>query len=170
MPSASPAPLADSYLRFLPRPLLEPRRPHLAILAGWAMAFFPSLLLSGLVALLPSQVARPEFEIDGTFALVMLVLFAPIAETLIMAAALLVLLRLFRPSVAVALSAAGWAVAHSLLAPAWGLVIWWPFLVFSTLFVTWRRHSLAAALAVPALVHALHNLGPALLLAFAVRA
>jgi hypothetical protein len=42
-------------------------------------------------------------------------------------------------------------------------VIWWPFLIFSILYVTWRQRSLAAALAVPAMVHGLQNLLPALL-------
>jgi hypothetical protein len=62
-------------------------------------------------------------------------------------------------------SSAGWGIAHSLAAPIWGLVIWWPFLVFSTLFVVWRSRSLVAAFAVPAAVHALQNLGPAIVVA-----
>jgi hypothetical protein len=44
-------------------------------------------------------------------------------------------------------------------------VIWWPFLVFSTLFVTWRDRSLWLAFALPMCVHALQNLPPALLIA-----
>jgi len=46
-------------------------------------------------------------------------------------------------------------------------VIWWPFLVFSTVFLTWRSRSLTAALALAAASHALHNLLPALLLVLA---
>jgi hypothetical protein len=80
-----------------------------------------------------------------------------------MAGVLAVLLRFLSPTAAVVASSAGWAVAHSLAAPAWGLVIWWPFLIFSILYVTWRQRSLAAALAVPAMVHGLQNLLPALL-------
>ena len=93
-----------------------------------------------------------------------IVIISPLIETLIMAAILSLLLRLVPPLVAIVLSAAGWAVVHSLQASAWGLVIWWPFLIFSTLYVVWRQRSLKLALAIPATVHALNNLGPALLM------
>ena len=157
--------LTDSRLSFLPRPLLEPRRPALAIATGWATAFLPSILLAVLVSQLLPAAEQPQFNVDGATAIVMLVLFAPILETLIMGGVLVLLLRLAGPFWAVLISSAGWGVAHSLAAPAWGLVIWWPFLIFSTLFVTWRRRSRIAALAIAASVHALHNLPSALLLA-----
>ena len=64
----------------------------------------------------------------------------------------------------VVLSAIGWAIAHSLKAPTWGLVIWWPFLIFSTLYVTWRGQGRVLAIGIVFAVHALNNLGPALLL------
>ncbi|MEO7637132.1 MAG: CPBP family glutamic-type intramembrane protease [Sphingomicrobium sp.] len=152
-------------LPFVPAPLLEPRRPALAILIGWATAFIPSLLLGALLQGVMPDAARPEFDVGGLAAIGALVLFAPIVETLIMGAVLLILLRLVSPTAAVVISALGWGIAHSSFAAAWGLVIWWPFLVFSTLFVVWRQRSLAAAFAVPAAVHALQNLGPALLIA-----
>ena len=95
----------------------------------------------------------------------MLVLFAPITETLIMAAALSVLIRLFSPSVAVLLSALGWGVAHSLQAAVWGIVIWWPFLIFSILYLVWRERSLIAALGVASATHAFQNFLPALKIA-----
>lgn len=155
---------AAGPLRYLPKPLLEPRRPLIAIATGWATAFIPSILLAWLVTTLMPPGSQPSFEVDGTLAVLMLVVFAPVLETLIMAGVLTVLLRFTAPATAVLLSAAGWGLAHSLMAPAWGLVIWWPFLIFSTLFVTWRQRSLLAALAMPAAVHALHNLAPALLL------
>ena len=157
--------LASSYLSFLPRPRLEPRRPVLAIATGWATAFFPSILLAGLVSYLLPTVQQPEFNVDGTVAVLMIVGFAPIVETLIMGGVLVLLLRLTRnPALSVLISSAGWGIAHSLSAPAWGLVIWWPFLIFSTLFVTWRKRSRAGALAIVMIVHALHNLPSALLL------
>jgi len=163
--AAPPAKLRDSALSWLPSPLLEPRNPLLAIVTGWACAFFPSLLLSWLTAELIPNVARPEFNVSGGMALFLLVLFAPILETLIMAGALVVLLSFVRPPVAILASAAGWGIAHSLAAPAWGLVIWWPFLIFSTLFVVWRQRGFFAGVGVAATTHALQNLAPALLLA-----
>ena len=163
--AVQPSPLTPRLLAFLPKPLLEPRRPVVAILTGWVTAFVPSIILAALVGLLLPKVAQPQFNVDGPTAVVLIVVFAPVMETLIMGSVLLVLLRLFSPAVAVLISALGWGVAHSLAAPAWGLVIWWPFLIFSTLFVSWRERSLAAAFVIPAIVHGLHNLPSALLLA-----
>ena len=86
-------------------------------------------------------------------------------ETLIMGGVLLLLLKFMRPTYAVIASAIGWGMAHSFQAPIWGLIIWWPFLIFSTVFVTWRRRSLWLAFALPMVIHGLQNLGPALLVA-----
>jgi membrane protease YdiL (CAAX protease family) len=77
---------------------------------------------------------------------------------------LLILERIAGFLPAVLLSSVGWGIAHSLQSPPWGLVIWWPFLIFSITFLTWRRRSLGVAFALPMLVHALQNLGPALLM------
>ena len=153
-------------LRFLPAAVREPRRPLLAILVGWALAFFPSLALSALTQLLLPSVERPDFEItEGT--ILLFVLFAPFVETLIMAAFLELMLRVrIPPAVAIVLSAIGWGLAHSYMAPAWGLVIWWPFLIFSTLYVTWSKRSIAGAVLLVTAVHGLQNLLPALLLAY----
>lgn len=156
--------LYNSLLSFLPRALLVPQRPAQAILTGWAMAFLPSVALGIAVSQLLPAVDQPKFNVDGAFAVAMLVIAAPLVETLIMGAVLVVLQRLVPPTAAVLISSAGWGIAHSMVAPAWGLVIWWPFLIFSTLFVTWSRRSLLAAFAMAAAVHGLHNLPSALLL------
>ena len=148
----------------LPSALAEPRKPLRAIVAGWLFAFPPSIALAILADWLLPTVARPTFVVTGIETVLVLVLFAPLVETFIMAAALELLLRFVPPALAIALSAIGWGVAHSLAAPVWGLVIWWPFLIFSTLYVTWRNRSVLAALAIVTTVHALQNLGPALLL------
>lgn len=101
----------------------------------------------------------------GLTAVLLLVLFSPIFETLIMGGVLLVLLRFLTPTWAVVASAIAWGGLHSLAAPVWGLIIWWPFLVFSTLFVAWRGRSLTLAFVMPMTVHMLQNLPPALLVA-----
>jgi len=154
--------LAAPPLSFLPSAIREPRRPLRAALVGWATAFLPAVLLGALLAAVAPEAQTPEFGLRGTFALVMLVVVAPVLETLAMGAVLLLLVRLFGELAAILLSAIGWAVLHSLQVPIWGLVIWWPFLIFSTVFVSWRRRSLAAAFAMAALVHGLNNLLPAI--------
>jgi hypothetical protein len=162
---AEPARLSPA-LSFLPKQIREPGRAWQAILVGWLTTTIPSLLLAYLVSLLFPALDQPEFAMPPVVALVAIVLISPLLETLIMAAILSLLLRFVPAMVAILLSAAGWAVVHSLQASAWGLVIWWPFLIFSTLFVTWRPRSLPLAFAIPMCVHALQNLLPALLVAY----
>jgi membrane protease YdiL (CAAX protease family) len=150
----------------LPSALAEPRRPLRAILVAWLLCLAGSLLLSAASQALVPDMATPNFpKVPPGVLVFMLVVFAPVVETLIMAAVLELMLRLrIPPAAAVALSALGWGVAHSLQAPMWGFVIWWPFLIFSTLYVTWSRRSAWTGVGMAATVHALQNLGPALLL------
>jgi hypothetical protein len=142
-----------------------PRSALAAILVGWPLALLPSLALSVVVNALLPQVAGPSFNAKGPAVFALLVVFSPVLETLIMAGVLSVLLRLVSPTTAILASSVGWGIAHSLAAPSWGRVIWWPFLVFSTLFTVWRDRSLWLALAIPAAVHMLQNVGPAILVA-----
>jgi membrane protease YdiL (CAAX protease family) len=151
----------------IPSALAEPRQPLRAIFVAWLLCVAGGLALSAASHLIVPDLATPQFpKVGPGLLLFMLVVFAPLVETLIMAAVLELMLRLKVPSAAaIALSALGWGVAHSLQAPAWGLVIWWPFLIFSTLYVTWSRRSAWAGVGMAFAVHALQNLGPALLLA-----
>ncbi|MCL6740342.1 hypothetical protein LZ518_04250 [Sphingomonas sp. RB56-2] len=158
--------LDDSFLKFLPAPLREPRRAWLAILIGAAMTIAGSLALAVASKAIAPNLPTPAFPIKGPLALFLLVVFAPVLETLIMAGFLTLFLRFLPPASAILLSAAGWGIAHSLEALGWGLVIWWPFLIFSTLFVVWRQRGFWAGVGVAAATHALQNLGPGLKVAF----
>ena len=150
-------------LNFLPKQIREPQKPVFALAVAWLLTFPISIALAKVVSLAFPGAQNPEFPVSGLMAIFMLVVFAPVLETLIMGAVILLLLRFLSAPVAVLVSSAGWGIAHSLGAPTWGLVIWWPFLIFSTLFVTWRQRSLALAFAMPMLAHALHNLPSAIL-------
>ena len=153
-------------LRLLPTAVREPRRAWLAILVGVVLTLTGSLLLSWLANQFTPELAKPEFPVSGALAIALLVGFAPIGETLIMAAVLAVLSRFLAPTAAVLASALMWGALHSMQAAAWGLVIWWPFVIFSMLYLVWRQRGLLIGLAVPAATHALQNLGPALLVAY----
>lgn len=155
----------DNLLRFLPSPLREPRRAWLAVAIGWLLSILGSLALAGLAKLLAPELPTPAFPMKGPIALFLLVVFSPLLETLIMAGFLSLFLRFLPPAGAILLSAAGWGVAHSLEALGWGLVIWWPFLIFSTLFVVWRQRGFWVGVGVAAATHALQNLGPGLAVA-----
>ena len=158
--------LDDGPLRYLPWPLREARRAWLAILTGFGMSIVGSLILAAASHVVAPDIAAPEFPLKGPIAFFMLVGFAPLVETLIMAVFLTLFLRFMRPAYAIVLSSLGWGIAHSLEALGWGLVIWWPFLIFSTLFVVWRQKGFWAGVAVAATTHALQNTVPAWLVAF----
>ena len=158
--------LDDSFLKYLPAPLREPRRAWLAILVGAALTLAGSIALAVVSKAIAPELPTPAFPMKGPLALFLLVAFAPLLETLIMAGFLSLFLRFLPPAGAILLSAAGWGLAHSLEALGWGLVIWWPFLIFSTLFVVWRQRGFWAGVGVAAAAHALQNLGPGLKVAF----
>lgn len=173
MATAQPAPaeasgrlLDDSFLKFLPAPLREPKRAWASIGTGWLLSILGSLALAALSRGIAPDLPTPEFPMKGMLAIFLLVVFAPVLETLIMAGFLSLLLRFLPPAAAILVSAAGWGIAHSLQAVGWGLVIWWPFLIFSTLYVVWRQRGFWAGIGVAATTHAFQNLGPALVVAF----
>ena len=153
-------------LRFLPRRLFDPHRPITYLLLAWPLVSLPSLLLSALAMNLAGPEAGPAFDADGVPLFIVLVLFAPMLETLIMGAVLVVLQRVVGTGPAVLLSALGWGLAHSLAAPAWGLVVWWPFLIFSAAFMAWQQRGFWRAWALVSTLHALQNLIPSALVAF----
>ena len=153
-------------LRFLPAAVREPRRAWLAIPVGAALSLAGSLALSAVTTIFAPALATPDFPMRGMTIFLMLFLFAPLVETLIMAVVLSVLGRFMSPSAAVLASAGLWGIAHSLQAAAWGLVVWWPFVIFSTLYMVWRERSVWAALGVATATHALQNLLPAAKVAF----
>ena len=158
--------LDDSFLRFLPTVLREPRRAWLAIPVGWALSITGSLLLAAVFATLTPQLEGPQFPMKGWPALFALVVFAPFAETLIMAGLIWLFERFLQTANAILASAIAWGAFHSLQALGWGLVIWWPFLIFSTLYVVWRAKGFWTAVGIVTATHALQNLGPGLLVAF----
>ena len=127
------------------------------------MASVPALLLAAAASVAVPNSEQPQFHIGGLAdAIFKLVLFAPILESLIMGAVLAILLRFLPPALAIIASAIGWAGLHALAVPAWGFVIWWPFLIFSTVYTVWRTRGFLAGVGMAASVHALNNLIPAL--------
>ena len=157
-------PFAVGLLRFLPEPIRQPRSAWRSIVFGWATAFVGSIILSALAAWGAPDLGRPDFPVGGAMLVFLLVIFSPFLETLIMAGAIELLRRFLAPTAVVIVSAVLWGIAHSSAALAWGLVIWWPFLIFSTLYVAWRPRGKMRAIGVVATTHALQNLPVALIL------
>ena len=157
----------DNFLKFLPAPLREPRRAWLAIPLAWLLSFFGSIALAALVHwIAPNarsiEIPRlPAWLIIGAFAVV-----SPLVETILMGLGLKLLQRWMNPPAAILVSAIVWGILHSLQIPIWGLAIWWPFLIFSTLFVVWQQRGFWTAVGVAAATHCLQNLYPSLAMAY----
>lgn len=160
-----PTPPGGHEFPWLPPHLQRADNGGKAVLGGWLMAFAGSVLIGYLLSWVAPDGQKPEFGETGLLALFLLVVFAPAVETLIMGGVIEVLRRLMRPRWAALVSALGWGAAHSWAAAIWGLVIWWPFLIFSSLYLVWRERGWGAAMLVAGLTHALHNLIPALMIA-----
>ena len=165
----APEPARPLHLRLLPAFIGNTEQPKLGyVLKGWLLTLFPSLALAAVMSIVFTTFAGeskgPEFGEPGPALVFLMVLFAPAVETLIMVPPLLILNRLLGATPAVVLSATGWGVAHSLQAPIWGFVIWWPFFVFSTVILAWRSKSLVAGMLIVMAIHGLQNAVPALLL------
>lgn len=123
-------------------------------------------MLAFIIDKIAPTLGKPDFEgLRGLKAILLLVVLSPLIETLIMGGVLVLLQRFLSPATSIITSAVLWGLLHSLGAPSWGFAIWWPFLIFSTLFVIWRQRGFWAGIGVASTTHALQNLIPALAVA-----
>jgi membrane protease YdiL (CAAX protease family) len=158
MEHREPRPVRQGPLRLLPQFLFDTRQPTaLYVLKAWLLVFLPSASLAVAVSLTAAHPPSPDFGGTGPVVFAMLVLFAPVVETFLMVPAVLLLDRFFGPAVAAIGSAVLWGALHSAAEPLWGLIVWWPFLIFSTILLVWKERGLAAAMLVVIAVHAMQN-------------
>jgi membrane protease YdiL (CAAX protease family) len=147
-----------SYLGFLPNFLFDTGSAKYGyILRLWLLALLPSFMIAGLVSLLLPEANGPNLVTEGSVPLLLIVVVAPLLETLIMGVIVVGLRRFLGFGPTVIISALLWAIAHSLSAPIWGLVVWWPFLVFSAAFLVWRRAGWGLAVGIVTAAHAMQN-------------
>ena len=165
-----PAPLLDdSFLKFLPAPLREPRRAWLVLPLCFVLTFFGAAAIAYLLNAVLPKMDPPDFSAfvgKGYLTVFAVAVATPLVETLILAGTCSILLRFVSPGRAIFISAFGWAIAHSYQAPIWGLVIFWPFIIFSTLYVVWKQRSLGLGILMPFAAHFLHNLLPSISIGF----
>lgn len=89
------------------------------------------------------------------------VVWAPLKETLIMWPILLMLNWLLqKPLLAALVSAALWAMYHSVHHPWHGFVVFWGFFVMSVCFLEWHKKSTSKAILVTTSIHMLNNAVP----------
>ncbi len=139
--------------------------PRYALRAG-LISFLPSIVIVVILASsgIMTEETGPTFEGNPLFVLLMVVLIGPPMETFLMVPILWALSFVSKRDVPLAaMSACIWAVFHSLLAPAWGLGVIWPFFVFSCSYINWRRRSFWRAILVTSCIHSLQNLVPGII-------
>lgn len=133
----------------------------------WALTFFPALAVGVVVHLACETRPSPMPDIPAIFEFALCAIAAPLIETLMMIPIFWLLKRFTRDFSVLALSsAATWATLHSLDWAPWGLIVFWPFVVFSINYLVWERTSKLQAYARTALLHGLHNFIPACMVAF----
>ncbi|GMV91316.1 MAG: hypothetical protein AMXMBFR82_10940 [Candidatus Hydrogenedentota bacterium] len=152
-----------------------PMRKYIVCMA--LISLIPSILISAMVAALGlgNQNSPPGFEASGATAtqawmfFLLVVLVGPFLETLLLSFGIWLIswFTHVRAMIAV-VSALLWACLHSLMLPTWGLVVFWPFVVFSCAYLTWRQKSWIKAIWVAFCIHALQNLLPGIALAMHV--
>jgi len=151
----------------------------LSLLFDDQISMWKYILRTGLISLVPSLIivmilgltgiiteeTSPEFEGSAIGLFIWLVIIGPPLETLLMGGGLWILSFITKRPVRLAIiSAFVWAGLHSLMAPAWGLGVIWPFFVFSCSYLSWRRCSWWRAILVTSCVHAFQNTLPAIAL------
>jgi len=158
----------DRLLGFLPVLLKEPRRAWLVIPIAWALSFAGSIALAALVQWLAPNAQSVEIPkgLPPWLIIFGFAIFSPVLESILMGVGLKVLMRWLAPGPAIFVSAIVWGILHSIQVPVWGLAIWWPFLIFSTLFVVWQQRGFWTGVAVAAATHFLQNIGPSLAIAY----
>jgi len=135
------------------------------VLRTGLISLVPSLIIAMILGLtgVVTEEMGPEFKGPAIGLLIGLVIISPLLETLLMGGGLWILSFITKRPVRLAvISAFIWAVVHSLIAPAWGLVVIWPFFVFSCSYLGWRRHSWWRAILITSCVHAFQNILPAI--------
>lgn len=120
------------------------------------IAAAPAIAALGLVAWMAGVVPQRPQSISSHF--IDVLVFAPWIETAFMAPVFWLLRRArCSPEALAVLSAAAWSLIHSLKNPLSGPVVFWPFWIFSRVFLKQSTHGLTRAFGVTGVVHTLAN-------------
>lgn len=136
------------------------------IVKAWLIAFLPTIVVGTIVTQFfePKENLLGQESMSAPLVFASVVVFSPIVETLLMMVLFWILKKMTKkPSRLIVSSTIIWACLHSLAWAPWGLVVFWPFIVFSTSYVYWRRKSILKAFAITTSVHAMQNLIPGII-------
>jgi hypothetical protein len=143
----------------------------------WPRTLVPSIALAVAVHAaftvlgLSTDKAGPELSDFGGVtraqAFAVVVLFAPMIETMLLSAGIrLISFVTTRPIVIATVSAVAWGCLHFVEFRIQGIVVIWPFFIFSSAYLAWRPVGWRQAYVVAMTLHMLQNLVPGLLLLF----
>lgn len=136
------------------------------ILRTGLISLIPSLIISFILGFLGvmNEETSPDIRGSALVLFVGMVIIGPLIETLLMGPVLKLFSFVTKNKVRLAImSACLWAILHSLLAPAWGLGVIWPFFVFSCSYLNWRRCAWWRAVLITSGVHAFQNFLPTII-------
>jgi len=137
------------------------------VLRTGLISLVPSLIIAMILAFtgVITEEMGPEFNGPAIGLLIGMVVISPLLETLLLAGGLWIFSFITKRPVRLAvISAFVWAGVHSLVVPAWGLGVIWPFFVFSCSYLSWRKRSWWRAIFVTSCVHAFQNTLPAIVM------
>lgn len=128
------------------------------------LALIPSIVISiGVTLAMPAE--GPDLAGPAIQVVCGILIISPWLETLIMWLVLIGLKRFITGQTRMAAaSAILWGMLHSLVAPVWGLVVAWPFFVFSICFLAWEKKSRVRAILATGLTHTCQNILPVIAL------
>ena len=130
---------------------------------AFLISAIPSLALAWMLWLLFPDAESPSITYEGglmplLILFVSIVIFGPLLETSIMRFFIFLIRKVTQKLWPITfLSAFIWAVLHSLSVPLWGVVAFWPFVVFTISFQVWREVSINHALLITSAIHGCHN-------------
>ena len=130
---------------------------HSYIIRAIFISLIPTVLLAAmLIKVMPDK----GLPIQGalSYALLIFLVIGAWIETMLMWPILGILKLFIDKQLTIAfLSSIIWGILHSLSMPTRGLIIWWPFFVYSLCFLSWETKSLGKAILLTSFVHMFHN-------------
>ena len=171
MATDTPHHLPPIYLRFLPSFVFEPdSSPFRYVSRALLLSILPAIAITAILAMLfPSAASAPSRDVSHVAVVLGVVVIAPILETALLGAILLILQRFVGPAPSVVVSSILWGILHGSVAARWGIAMSWSFLIFSMAFATWQRVGVLKGFGVSFTIHALQN-GIAVVFLFALGA
>ena len=138
-------------------------RPFGYLIAATGASLASSLLVSYILMMLGlsndihSRVGGSEYIVFGLIS----IFIAPIIESLALIGVmrLLELIKL-QEYANIAISSTAAAAAHGIFSPAWGLIVFFPFVIFSATYLVWRNPETSRGFKMCCGVHAIHNCLP----------